>query len=142
MTFGHLFDGREHVATNTGMHIPSLDGLRAVSIAIVFAGHAGAGDIIPGGFGVTVFFVVSGYLITTLMRMEYERTDRVSIRNFYTRRAFRILPLFYVVLTGVLVATLVFGLGTGTADAGATTAQYAHVSNYWAILQPSRPVRS
>ena len=59
-------------------HIPSLDGLRAVSFLIVFAAHAGLDRVVPGGFGVTVFFFLSGYLITTLMRIEAERTARVS----------------------------------------------------------------
>jgi len=52
-------------------HIPSLDGLRAVSILVVFVSHAGL-EAVPGGFGVTVFFFLSGYLITTLLRREFE----------------------------------------------------------------------
>src|SRR5664279_4763278 len=75
-------------------HIPSLDGLRAVAFLMVFFGHVGAPGV-PGGFGVTVFFFLSGYLITTLLRIERERTGRVSLRLFYLRRALRILPPFY-----------------------------------------------
>jgi len=120
------------------LHIPSLDGLRTFSILVVFLGHAGAGELVPGGFGVTVFFVVSGYLITTLMRMEFDRSDTVDIRGFYQRRAFRILPLFYFVLFALIFLTLVFGLGRGTVDVTATLAQAFHVSNYWSILQLTR----
>ena len=47
--------------------IASLDGIRAVAVMLVFVAHAGFGHIVPGGFGVTVFFFLSGYLITTLM---------------------------------------------------------------------------
>ena len=54
------------------LHIPSLDGLRAVSFLIVFAAHAGLNTIVPGGFGVTVFFYLSGFLITTLIRVEQQ----------------------------------------------------------------------
>ena len=122
------------------IEIPSLDGLRAFSIAIVFIAHAGAGNIIPGGFGVTVFFVLSGYLITTLLRLEFEQTATLSIRGFYVRRFFRILPLFYTVLTLVVIGTAWFGLGTGAVDSTATLAQYAHVTNYWSIFVPERPV--
>src|SRR5580704_13015777 len=79
-------------------HIPSLDGLRAVAFFIVFSAHAGMAFVVPGGFGVTVFFFLSGFLITTLMRVEVERTARVNLKNFYLRRALRILPPFYLVL--------------------------------------------
>src|SRR5438270_10676355 len=78
--------------------IPSLDGLRAVSFMIVFLSHAGLGRFVSGGFGVTVFFFLSGYLITTLMRMEADKTGHVSLKLFYLRRAVRILPPFYIVL--------------------------------------------
>src|SRR5271163_2884515 len=88
-------------------HIPSLDGLRAVSFLIVFLAHAGV-EGFPGGFGVTVFFFLSGYLITTLMRMEADASGKVSLKHFYLRRALRILPPFYVVL---VAATLLAAAG-------------------------------
>lgn len=120
------------------LEIPSLDGLRTISIAVVFLAHAGLDRIVPGGFGVTVFFVLSGFLITTLLRTELDKHGRISIKQFYVRRVFRILPLFYAVLTVVLLCTLWFGLGTGRAPVGSTVAQYAHVTNYWAILRPDQ----
>src|SRR5580700_8795245 len=79
-------------------HIPSLDGLRTVSFLIVFLSHSGLLNIVPGGFGVTVFFYLSGFLITTLMRVERQKTGTVNVRHFYLRRALRILPPFYLVL--------------------------------------------
>src|SRR5437868_6408090 len=79
------------------LHIPSLDGLRAVSFFIVFLAHCGVPFFpIPGAFGVTVFFFLSGYLITTLLRLEMESTGKVSFRHFYLRRVLRILPPFYI----------------------------------------------
>src|SRR5579862_3542962 len=84
------------LAARAPFHIPSLDGLRAISFFIVFAAHAGLDRIVPGGFGVTVFFFLSGYLITTLMRMETDKSARVNLKNFYLRRALRILPPFYI----------------------------------------------
>ncbi len=92
---------------NKGFYIPSLDGLRCFAVLLVFAGHvlqiANVPNIIPGSFGVTVFFFLSGYLITTLLRMEKAQTGAVSLSHFYLRRALRILPPFYLVL---LLATL------------------------------------
>lgn len=65
---------------------------------LVFVAHAGWHYIVPGGFGVTIFFFLSGYLITTLLRREWERTGTISFRNFYLRRAYRIFPPLYIVL--------------------------------------------
>lgn len=113
-------------------HIPSLDGLRALSFFIVFAAHAGLDRVVPGGFGVTVFFFLSGYLITTLMRQEADKTGRISLKHFYLRRALRILPPFYI----VLVAATALGLadflhGDVPPELLPVASQVLHVSNYW-----------
>jgi peptidoglycan/LPS O-acetylase OafA/YrhL len=92
--------------------IPSLDGLRALSIALVLAGHSiptnqwnwflwkiiGNGDL-----GVSIFFVISGFLITSLLLDEHSKTGGISLKTFYARRAFRILPPFYVFLFIVML---------------------------------------
>ncbi len=86
-----------------GPRIHSLDGLRAISIAIVVLGHAAyrAGraepilEALPTGLGVDVFFVVSGYLITQLLLREQDKTGGVSLRAFYFRRVLRIFPALY-----------------------------------------------
>ena len=94
-------------------HIPSLDGIRAVSFLLVFAAHTGLGRFVPGELGVTIFFFLSGYLITTLMRSEFERTSSVDLMYFWLRRALRILPPFYlVVLAATLVALILYPPGT------------------------------
>src|ERR1043165_4978730 len=69
-------------AKQAPLSIPSLDGLRAVSFFMVFLAHAGVPGL-PGGFGVTVFFFLSGYLITTLLRLEMEETGTISLKHFY-----------------------------------------------------------
>ena len=111
--------------------IASLDGLRAVSIAIVFLAHSGLKGIVPGFFGVTVFFFLSGYLITTLLRVEFESSGDIGLKAFYIRRAFRIWPLFYLVL---IVATLLTWLGVYgpplPLDPGLVFMQFAHLANY------------
>lgn len=77
--------------------IPSLDGLRALSFLLVFFSHLGWMGGRPGGFGVNVFFCISGYLITNLLIREWDRTNTISMRNFYLRRAARIFPGMYAV---------------------------------------------
>jgi peptidoglycan/LPS O-acetylase OafA/YrhL len=80
------------------LYIPILDGIRGIAFLLVFVAHAGLSMIVPGGFGVTVFFFLSGYLITTLLRLEAMKTNAISLQDFYIRRAFRILPPMYVAL--------------------------------------------
>jgi peptidoglycan/LPS O-acetylase OafA/YrhL len=71
---------------------PALDGLRAVAILLVLAYHLNA-SLIPGGFtGVDVFFVLSGYLITTILLREIRQTGEISLKSFYIRRALRLTP--------------------------------------------------
>jgi peptidoglycan/LPS O-acetylase OafA/YrhL len=115
-------------------HIPSLDGLRAISFLIVFAAHAGLNLWVPGGFGVTVFFFLSGFLITTLMRAEREATGTVDIRKFYLRRVLRILPPFYLILAGAALLTVMHVL-PGELQAAPELAQTLHVTNYWLIAK-------
>jgi peptidoglycan/LPS O-acetylase OafA/YrhL len=100
--------------------IPSLDGLRAVSIAIVLFGHLTATEGMPkiriplgeyANLGVRVFFVISGYLISTLLFMELDKTRRIDLKEFYIRRVFRIFPAFYCFLGAVGLASA-FGLLT------------------------------
>jgi peptidoglycan/LPS O-acetylase OafA/YrhL len=83
--------------------IPSLDGFRALAITIVFAGHARLFPGIPGGFGVTIFFFLSGFLITSLLIREYERYQSISFPAFFARRIVRLMP--------PLLATLALGTG-------------------------------
>ncbi len=113
-------------------YIPSLDGIRALSFLLVFAAHAGVSRA-PGGFGVTVFFFLSGYLITTLLCMEQDKSGRVSLGRFYMRRVLRILPSFYIVLALAVLAAEV-GLLPGGYDGRALSAQALHWANYWVVL--------
>jgi peptidoglycan/LPS O-acetylase OafA/YrhL len=113
-------------------HVPSLDGLRAISFLLVFVSHAGLKGI-PGGFGVTVFFFLSGYLITTLLRMEFAASGRISMRDFYVRRVLRILPPFYVVLALAALASVV-GFVSGTLQLEPMLALILHYANYWSIF--------
>lgn len=118
--------------TTSTRHIPSLDGLRAVSFLLVFAAHAGLEHFVPGGFGVTIFFFLSGFLITTLLRAEFEKNGVISIRHFWLRRTLRILPAFYLVLAVALLVGLAVD-PPGTLRPPAVTAQALQYTNYWII---------
>jgi peptidoglycan/LPS O-acetylase OafA/YrhL len=79
-------------------HVPALDGLRGIAILLVIGVHLNFA--IPGGWlGVELFFVLSGFLITSLLIGEWSRTSAVSIRAFYRRRVHRLLPALVLLLT-------------------------------------------
>ena len=120
------YNSRQHTMENIlskltgggGRKIPSLDGLRAISIALVILAHLGGTRNFPfatdsgrfdlnlGVLGVRVFFVISGFLITGLLLEEKAKTGAISLKYFYLRRTFRIFPPFYVFLAVVLALTL------------------------------------
>lgn len=82
---------------------PEIDGLRTIAVLSVIIYHAefafGTGKLLPGGFlGVDVFFVISGFLITSLMMKEFHKTGTISIANFYERRARRLIPALFIVM--------------------------------------------
>ncbi|NPV25592.1 acyltransferase [Bradyrhizobium sp. 81013] len=113
--------------------IPSLDGIRALSVLIVVLGHSGLQTVIPGGFGVTIFFFLSGFLISTLMLSEHERTSTLNIPSFYARRVFRLMPPL------LLTLAIAYGLTfTGLLDGGITAqglaAQLLYFANYYGLF--------
>ena len=124
-------DPRDAVETPSHFYIPSLDGMRAVAIVIVFLSHAGLSEIVPGLLGVTIFFFLSGYLITTLLRMELEKTGRIAFGQFYLRRTLRIFPPLYALL--VVISILGLAGVLGTIRWGAVAAEALQVSNFYLI---------
>lgn len=121
-----------------GGYIPSLDGLRAVSMFLVFMAHAFPGLRIPSGFGVTVFFFISGYLITTLLYREHEKTGRISFRKFYERRVLRLAPPLFVALS-IGICFVLLGWLKGTLNPVGLASQTFFFFNYWRI-ENSAPV--
>jgi peptidoglycan/LPS O-acetylase OafA/YrhL len=117
---------------------PALDGLRAVAAAMVVFFHYGqpTWDRLTGWIGVHVFFVLSGFLITTLMLREETRDDRVSLWRFYVRRAARILPVYYVVLA--LVAAL-YLLRSDYTRSGLATDMPHYLTFMGELLGPGQP---
>lgn len=106
-----------------------LDGLRAIAVALVVVYHLFPSAMFPGGFvGVDVFFVISGFLITSLLLREHESTGRISLLEFWKRRARRLLPALALVVT--VCSTLAWMIGgdvlvrLGPQVAGAFTFSY------------------
>jgi peptidoglycan/LPS O-acetylase OafA/YrhL len=106
--------------------IPGLDGLRAISILCVIYAHLLwtpsfpfkflAYVVNPANLGVRMFFVISGFLITSILLKEREKTGGVSLRKFYYRRTLRIFPAYYVFLACVFVLALVGVIGLERSD--------------------------
>jgi peptidoglycan/LPS O-acetylase OafA/YrhL len=80
---------------------PALDGLRAVAIIVVLLYHGQVGWVPGGFFGVDLFFVLSGYLITTLLLAEWQGHGRIDLKGFWARRARRLLPALFLMLAAV-----------------------------------------
>lgn len=132
-------------------HIPSLDGLRALSILLVMTLHTlqrfSLTHHVPlvffvlgnGGLGVQIFFVISGYLITTLLLRENEKKRRISLSAFYIRRAFRILPPLYVYICCIAILGYFGRVALVNAHsllmAFTLTQNYIHLSSPWAFEQ-------
>jgi peptidoglycan/LPS O-acetylase OafA/YrhL len=113
-------------------HIPSLDGIRALAFGLVFVAHAWGTHL--GMFGVTVFFFLSGFLITTLMRREHELSGSISLSNFYIRRSLRIFPPLYLTIGSILVLVVTRALNERV-DTGSFVATSTFITNYWIIFK-------
>ena len=86
---------------NAGLpYMPGLDGLRALAVVAVIAYHSEI-ESVPGGFlGVEIFFVISGYLITALLLEEFNLNSAINLRQFWVRRARRLLPALFLYIGG------------------------------------------
>lgn len=111
--------------------IPGIDGMRAVSVTIVLFAHYGFERLIPGGLGVTAFFFISGFLITTLMLRESADTGRIAIPAFFARRLLRLQP---ELIAFVLISGFAIGLIDGIPKLGDFLAAFFYVSNYYQLV--------
>lgn len=88
-------------------YMPGIDAMRALAVLAVFGYHAGL-DWVPGGFlGVDVFFVISGYLITSLLLREFRSTDHIALGRFWLRRARRLLPAVGVLIAVAMIVSAI-----------------------------------
>src|SRR4051812_3702463 len=115
-------------------YLPSLDGLRAVAVMAVLIYHGGISWLPGGVLGVEVFFVISGYLITSLLLAERSNTGGVGFRAFWARRARRLLPALFLLLVVVSAWWLLFLHHEVRQVRGDVVASLTYVTNWWLIF--------
>ena len=122
------------MSNNKTRYLPSIDSLRALAVLAVIIYHIDV-NYLPGGFlGVDLFFVLSGYLISSLIIKEYKKTGTLNLYNFYMRRARRLLPAVYFMITVCLLFMVLFNgvlLRKSHLDA---VFGYIYSSNWWYIF--------
>ena len=122
------------MSNNKAKYLPSIDSLRALAVLAVIIYHIDV-NYLPGGFlGVDLFFVLSGYLISSLIIKEYKKTGTLNLYNFYMRRARRLLPAVYFMITVCLLFMVLFNgvlLRKSHLDA---VFGYIYSSNWWYIF--------
>ena len=115
-------------------YLPGIDGIRAIAVIAVIAYHLDTTGWAKGGFlGVEIFFVISGYLITSLLVSEKTGKGRVDFKQFWLRRARRLLPALWLVLTVTVAFMAVFHSGELGDLKGPVAAALAYVSNWYLI---------
>ena len=114
--------------------VPALDGLRAIAVGGVLLFHGGV-SAVPGGFlGVDVFFVLSGYLITSLLLAERARDGRISLGRFWLRRARRLLPAVVVLVIAVVAVSVFLSATEAGRVRGDALSSLLYVNNWHQIL--------
>jgi peptidoglycan/LPS O-acetylase OafA/YrhL len=115
-------------------YLPGLDGLRAFAVIAVLLYHADLPWIRGGFLGVEVFFVISGYLITTLLLAEWHQQGRINLVGFWLRRARRLLPALYLLLVVTLAFAVLFLPGEVARLRDDALAAFGYVTNWYLIL--------
>ncbi len=121
-------------STKANHYIPGLDGLRTLAVFAVIAYHLDL-SWAPGGLlGVNLFFVLSGYLITNILQVQWEHSGTLNLKNFWLRRAKRLLPALFVMLAGVMLWTVLFAPERLAALKSEIMAAVFYVSNWYLIF--------
>jgi peptidoglycan/LPS O-acetylase OafA/YrhL len=125
--------GTRSIPPASESYIRELDGIRAIAVCFVVFAHYHLVPYIPGGFGVTLFFFLSGYLITTLFYAEFQSTLNINISQFYLRRWLRLTPplVIFVALATVFYRTSCHAVGGQPVPTGTVTAALLYYTNYY-----------
>ncbi|MGV3041542.1 acyltransferase family protein [Staphylococcus rostri] len=116
-------------------YLPGLDGLRAISVIGIIIYHLNAQWLSGGFLGVDTFFVISGYLITSLLLFEYENYGRIDLITFWLKRFKRLIPAMLFVVLFSVIYVLFFEPEILKAIKGDAVAALIYVSNWWYIFQ-------
>ena len=114
-------------------YMPGLDGLRAIAVIGIIIYHLNKQWLSGGFLGVDTFFVISGYLITSLLLFEYESTGIINLKQFWLRRIKRLIPAVLVLVVTVTLATLIFKPEQIISIKHDAFAAIFYVSNWWYI---------
>ncbi len=115
-------------------YLPGLDGLRAVAVIAVVLYHAQSSWLRGGFLGVDVFFVISGYLITSLLLVEWRERGRIDLPGFWLRRARRLLPAVFLTIAGTLGFALLFLPNEVAGLRGDAAAAVGYSTNWYLIF--------
>jgi peptidoglycan/LPS O-acetylase OafA/YrhL len=118
-------------------YIPAIDGMRAIAIGLVIAAHFGAERFVPGGFGVTLFFFISGFLITRLLILERESSGKNNIPAFYVRRFLRLGPALMMMIA---VVSLIYFLFLGSLKGAQILAGLFYYMNFYELFGANGPL--
>lgn len=114
-------------------YMPGLDGLRAIAVLGIIIYHLNKQWLTGGFLGVDTFFVISGYLITSLLLKEFEETGRINLKQFWLRRVKRLIPAVFVLVGVVSMMTLIFKPDQIVNIKHDAFAAILYVSNWWYI---------
>ncbi|EJG1257966.1 acetyltransferase [Staphylococcus pseudintermedius] len=116
-------------------YMPGLDGVRAVAVIAIIIYHLNPQWLSGGFLGVDTFFVISGYLITSLLLTEYHNTGKIELMPFWLRRVKRLIPAVLFLVMGVIVLSLIFMPTEIQKVRADSIAAIFYVSNWWYIMQ-------
>ena len=122
------------MAQAKGRYVPALDGLRALAVLVVIAYHMHLGWAPGGLLGVTMFFVLSGYLITGLLLKEYDDSGTISLANFWLRRVRRIIPAVVFAVLGTALLCTIFNHALLTKMRPDVLPTLFFFNNWWQIF--------
>ncbi|WP_430535756.1 acyltransferase family protein [Listeria rocourtiae] len=115
-------------------YVPSIDGLRALAVIAVIAYHLSFGWASGGFLGVDIFFVLSGYLITNILLSQWEKNERIDLKQFWIGRFRRLIPAVYLMIIIVVVFAVIFNRPLLATLRGDATASFLYLSNWWFIF--------
>lgn len=134
MMFVWNFNQRDRKPINP-RYMPGLDGVRAVAVIAIIIYHLNPQWLSGGFLGVDTFFVISGYLITSLLLTEYHNTGKIELMSFWLRRVKRLIPAVLFLVMGVIVLSLIFMPMEIQKVRADSIAAIFYVSNWWYIMQ-------